>query len=262
MNTKFVTRADVLRRTGGIVALSVGVTLVMSGVMSIVAFGIDPDASVRVGSVTVCWLAMGAILSAALSGGLSYRTGCLLQKLMRAQAELLRLSHTDQLTGLLNRRGFDEAASAMLAEAHQANLAAVALMCDIDHFKTINDRFGHECGDAVLSQISEILQSFAAQNDILVARHGGEEFAALMIGATIDQAALYAETLRQMCAAKDIAHKGTFFHVTVSIGIAAHKCEADLSKIMRCADDALYAAKHRGRNCVVRTEVSTGSLAA
>lgn len=71
------------------------------------------------------------------------------------------MSRTDQLTGLLNRRGFDEAAISALEKAHGENLPAVALMCDIDCFKTINDQFGHEFGDAVLVQIGEVLNSFA-----------------------------------------------------------------------------------------------------
>ena len=75
-----------------------------------------------------------------------------------------------------------------------------------------------------------------------------------MIGATIDQVSLYAEGLRQMCAAREISHKGTCIHVTVSIGIAGSRGGADLAKVMRSADNALYAAKRRGRNCVVQTE--------
>jgi diguanylate cyclase (GGDEF)-like protein len=255
MNKKLVTRGDLLRRTASIVGISVGATLLLGAPMCFVMFGADLGASIHTGFAMACSLTMGIILSAALSGGLSYRSGLLLQELTRTQQELLRISRTDQLTGLQNRRGFDEAAAATLAEASESNLPAVALMCDIDHFKAINDRFGHEFGDAVLAQIGEVMQSFSAQNDIMVARHGGEEFAALMIGMTIDQATLYAEGLRQMCALKEISHKGASMHVTVSVGVAASRGGAELSRIMRCADDALYAAKHRGRNCVAQTEV-------
>ncbi|MDB5581598.1 MAG: hypothetical protein JWR80_6774 [Bradyrhizobium sp.] len=80
---------------------------------------------------------------------MSYRANLALQHLPLARAELWRISRTDQLTGLLNRRGFDEAAIAALKKAHGENLPAVALMCDIDRFKTINDQFGHGFGDAV-----------------------------------------------------------------------------------------------------------------
>jgi diguanylate cyclase (GGDEF)-like protein len=262
MNNRLVTRADVWRRTARIVALSVGATVVLGWLMSILLFGIDPDATVRGGYATTASLVIGVLLAAALSGGLSYRSSCLLRELTRAQAELLRLACTDQLTGLQNRRGFDEAATAAIADASEANLPAVALMCDIDHFKAINDRFGHEFGDAVLTQIGEVLRAFAADNDILVARHGGEEFAALMVGATPEQAMAYAEGLRQLCALREISHKGTSINVTVSVGIAASQGSADLTKLIRAADDALYAAKRRGRNCVVRADSVAGIRAA
>ena len=193
---------------------------------------------------------------------MSYRSGRLLQQLMQAQAELLRIARTDPLTGLMNRRGFDEAAAAILSEAGEAKQSVVALMCDIDRFKAINDRFGHEFGDAVLAQIGEVFQAFAAKESILVARHGGEEFAALIVGRTLDEVASRAERLRRMCAAKAISHKGTSIRVTVSIGIAASQGEKDLPQVMRCADDALYAAKHRGRNRVVQMEPSLWQLRA
>jgi diguanylate cyclase (GGDEF)-like protein len=254
MNEKLLTRGGVLRRTAKIVALSVSVTLVVTWVATKLSLGTDPDASVRVGFVTTLSLLVGSLLSGILSGALSYRSSRLLQQLVQAQAELLRIARTDPLTGLMNRRGFDETAAATLGEACAANQGVVALMCDIDRFKTINDRYGHEFGDAVLAQIGEVFRTFAIEDGVLVARHGGEEFAALMVDTTIDAVAQRAEHLRRMCAVKQISHNGTSIHVTVSIGIAMSQGETDLSKVMRCADDALYAAKHRGRNRVVQME--------
>jgi len=163
---------------------------------------------------------------------------------------------------LLNRRGFDEAAISALARAHEENLSAVALMCDIDRFKAINDGFGHEFGDKVLVQIGDVLRTFAQENGMLVARHGGEEFAALMIGVTNEKAIQYAEALLRACAAKEVLSEDISAHVTVSIGLTASHDEINLSKIMRIADQALYVAKHRGRNRVVRADVLADSLAA
>ena len=260
MHEKFLTHGGVLRRTAGIVALCVSVTVAVAWVAMRLTLGADPDASVRVGFVVVCSLVVATAVSVVLSGSLSYRSGRLLQQLMQAQAELLRIARTDPLTGLMNRRGFDEAAAVILSEAGDAKHSVVALMCDIDRFKAINDRFGHEFGDAVLAQIGEVFQAFATKESILVARHGGEEFAALIVGRTLDEVASRAERLRRMCAAKAISHKGTSIRVTVSIGIAASQGEKDLPQVMRCADDALYAAKHRGRNRVVQMEPSLWQL--
>lgn len=260
MTSKPLARGGPLRRTAAIVGLSVGVTIVVGVIMSVLLFGTDPGAAVTAGYATLCTLSIGTLITIALAGGLSFRSGRLLQRLMQAQDELQRIARTDPLTGLLNRRGFDETASETLAQAGQAHLPAVALMCDIDHFKAINDRFGHEFGDAVLAQLGDVFRAFAARDEILVARHGGEEFAALMVGASVDEVVLRAEYLRQMCAAKEISHAGMSIRVTVSIGIAPSHDEMDMAKVMRAADDALYAAKRRGRNCVVRTGASRWQL--
>ena len=144
-------------------------------------------------------IAVSVIVSASLSGAMSYRSALLLRQLTLTRAELVRMSRTDPLTGLLNRRGFDDAAAAMLAQAQRADREVVALMCDIDRFKSINDRFGHDFGDRVLVRIGGILRDFAAANDMLIARHGGEEFAALMVGVSADHAIRYAEALRRLC---------------------------------------------------------------
>jgi diguanylate cyclase (GGDEF)-like protein len=173
-----------------------------------------------------------------------------MQELNLTRAELLRLSRTDQLTGLLNRRGFDETASSILANAKATKVSAVALMCDIDRFKAVNDHFGHEFGDKVLVKIALVFDLFARQNGMLAARHGGEEFAVLMVGVTAEQAMEHANALRRACAATEISDGGVSAHVTISIGLAISQGTTDLSQIMRMADQALYGAKHRGRDRV------------
>ena len=177
-----------------------------------------------------------------------------MRDLTLARSELARISRTDQLTGLLNRRGFDEAAALALRSAFAAKLPAVVFMCDVDLFKSINDRFGHEFGDRVLAEIADVLRSFASRHGVLVGRHGGEEFAALMIGVSHEQAAQYAEDIRHACAAREISIDENSTRVTISIGFTVARDEVDLSKIMRVADRALYAAKHGGRNRVARAD--------
>lgn len=176
-----------------------------------------------------------------------------MQELTQTRSELARISRTDQLTGLLNRRGFDDAVTAALRSAHDAGHSAVVFMCDVDRFKSINDKYGHDFGDKVLVEMGDVFRSFGDQAGVLVARHGGEEFVALMIDISHEQAAQYAEEIREACAAKEISVDQNSTRVTISIGFTVAR-EADLAKIMRIADRALYLAKHGGRNQVARAD--------
>jgi diguanylate cyclase (GGDEF)-like protein len=201
-------------------------------------------------------LTISFVISVLLTGALSYRSALMMRELNLARSELQRISRTDQLTGLFNRRGFEETALSILAKARTAKTPITALMCDIDRFKAINDQFGHEFGDKVLIEIAQVFRAFAEQNDMLVARHGGEEFAVLIIGATIEQAMKFANELRQACAVTRVSNDGISTYVTISIGLTVSKNASDLSQIMRTADRALYAAKHRGRDRVARADIS------
>jgi diguanylate cyclase (GGDEF)-like protein len=260
VSNQIVTHKDVVRRTVGRVVIAVSLTVATSWMSITLQLGTDPDATVRVGYVTVSVVIVNAIVAALLTSGLAYQTALMMQELTLTRAEMQRVSCTDQLTGLLNRRGFDDAALVALARAKEANLPVVALMCDIDRFKSINDQFGHEFGDKVLIKMGDVLRSFAPAG-ILVARHGGEEFAALLIGVDNEQALQYAEKLREACAT-EVSHGGASTHVTVSIGVTSPQREADLPTMMRFADKALYAAKHRGRNRVVLVDMLADLIAA
>jgi diguanylate cyclase (GGDEF)-like protein len=127
--------------------------------------------------------------------------------------------------------------------------------------QSINDRFGHEFGDKVLSTVADTLRLFAQETGALVARHGGEEFAALMVGVTEEQAFRYAEDLRHACD-REVRNQGVSASVTISIGLAASLGEVELAKVMRAADQALYKAKHGGRNRVACTYASADQIAA
>jgi len=262
MAIQIITRADVLRHTAMRIVVAVSLTAALTLALTVMQLGTDPDAHVSVGFVAASVLGFGVIVAALLAGGLSYRSALMMQELSLTRAELLHLSRTDQLTGLLNRRGFDGAANAALARAQAENLPVVALMCDIDRFKTINDGFGHAVGDRVLVEIGDVLRRFAAKTGTLVARHGGEEFAALLIGASNEQAAHHAETIRRECAACEIPSEDGPVRITVSIGLTSSRGEIDLAKFMRVADQALYVAKHHGRDRVARTDVKADFLAA
>lgn len=262
MANDIITHRDALRHTAGRAAVSVGLTVVLTLSLCLWQFGPDPDAFVRTGFVTRSSIMISMIISGLLTAGLSYRSALMMRELALTRAELQRISGTDQLTGLLNRRGFDHAALSALTKACDAHLPTTVLMCDIDRFKAINDQFGHEFGDKVLIAIADVLRSFAERRQMVVARHGGEEFAIVMTGASKERAAQYAEELRQACATKEISNGETSACVTISIGLAECEGLTDLADVMRMADQALYAAKHRGRNRVVRADVLADSIAA
>jgi diguanylate cyclase (GGDEF)-like protein len=254
MTTQIVTHNDVLRHTARRVFVAVGLTFVMTVAIMLMHLGTNPAAVVPVGDVIIMSVCAAVTISAVLSGIMTYRSALLTQELTLTRSELSRISQTDQLTGLLNRRGFDDAASASLRSAYHTSQPAVIFMCDIDHFKSINDRFGHEFGDKALIEIAEVLRQFSRAHGALVARHGGEEFAALMIGISREQAELHAEEIRKACSAREISSGGISEHVTISIGFTVSRGETELAKIMRVADQALYTAKRRGRDRVERAD--------
>ena len=156
---------------------------------------------------------------------------------------------TDHLTGLLNRRAFYEGALSLCAHQARKNKPVSLLMFDLDHFKSINDRFGHAIGDAVLQTFAQVARSSMRADDIL-ARLGGEEFTAI-VPADLDVAGRIAERLRAAFEAAGVEIAGHAMGATVSIG-AATSAEpvTDLDALMARADEALYRAKHEGRNRV------------
>jgi len=161
----------------------------------------------------------------------------------------LKMALTDPLTGLYNRRYFMRHLEGVLSARQLANVAL--LMIDVDSFKIVNDRFGHQAGDAALELLGERLRLEARAVD-LIARLGGEEFAVVMIGAGLNEVAATAERIRAKLAAEEFAPAPeSAFPLTVSIGAAvAQACDIGMDKLMRAADRALYLAKARGRNRV------------
>jgi len=170
----------------------------------------------------------------------------------RANEELLVLATTDFLTGLPNRREF---MSRLDAEHNRLQRdvggRAAVLMLDIDHFKDVNDEYGHPVGDAVLRHLSALMRDSQRKIDVL-GRVGGEEFAALLPGADLDAAHAFAERLRQRIADTPLLLEGHSFSVTVSVGIAAlAPDDASGDAALVRADKALYSAKRSGRNRVM-----------
>jgi len=158
---------------------------------------------------------------------------------------------TDGLTGLVNHRTFQERFSSMLGRADRRTFAVSMLLTDIDHFKKVNDTYGHPTGDEVLRRVAVILKASARKIDI-VARYGGEEFAIVLEGTDRAGAFQLAERIRQEVAQQSFASPQGAFQVTLSIGVAGYPEDArDKAEIIARADQSLYAAKHGGRNRTV-----------
>ena len=158
---------------------------------------------------------------------------------------------TDGLTGLVNHRTFQERFSAMLTRAERHNFTVALLLTDIDHFKKINDTYGHPTGDEVLRRVAALLGGSARKIDI-TARYGGEEFA-LVLEATEREGALQlAERIRQEIGEQVFESSKGPFSATMSLGIALYPHDGRAkSELIKNADAALYAAKHGGRNRTV-----------
>lgn len=178
------------------------------------------------------------------------------QALEVANNKLLALNITDQLTGLLNRRGLDELLSLEWQRSLAAGRFLSIAMIDIDNFKGFNDCYGHMAGDKCLRQVSEALQK-CVRNEDLVARYGGEEIVMVLPGADSHTNYHVAERARGAMEAMGIPHKGSEKSIlTVSIGVVTRVPKADGSPndLLDIADMGLYKAKSAGRNCVKTAE--------
>jgi diguanylate cyclase (GGDEF)-like protein/PAS domain S-box-containing protein len=174
-------------------------------------------------------------------------------ELEQLHAALLEVANHDSLTGLYNRRAFRELGGQLFKTAYRNDASVSVLMLDLDHFKGINDRFGHAEGDRVLQAVAATLKATARDNDI-VTRYGGEEFVVAMLGADAAESQATAERLRLAIA----AICGLKIPITASIGVASCRPALhprgdethSLEVLLDQADQALYAAKNRGRNQV------------
>jgi diguanylate cyclase (GGDEF)-like protein len=175
-------------------------------------------------------------------------------RLVRMQKQFRHMAETDALTGAANRRAFMHYLDAQAGRAQRQAVPVAVVMVDLDHFKRINDTYGHAAGDVVLVQTVRTIQACLRERDML-GRLGGEEFAVVLPGATAPAAMDAAERLRQAVAALDIrADNGERIPVTASLGVASTDLSGQLEtaeSLLQSADEALYAAKEGGRDRVV-----------
>ena len=194
-----------------------------------------------------------------LAGLLPLLMGCIglmLRLRIHLIPELLRLAQVDALSGVLNRRAFLETATDLLQRARQINMPITLALIDIDYFKKINDSYGHDAGDQVIRQVSELLTR-SVRSDDLVGRLGGDEFV-LLLQMPHKTATQKLESILEQLQSTDagVCESQSVF-ISISVGIASSSGHADyeLSALMKDADAALYVAKDRGRSQVVNLEI-------
>lgn len=197
-------------------------------------------------------LGLAVWLSWRLSGGVLASLAAAHGQLQRQKEAAELLARTDALTGLANRRAFDEAAELEVQRTVRHNTPLALVLTDIDHFKVINDRFGHHVGDQVLQHFARVL-SASVRNIDLVGRWGGEEFAILMPGTTLEEAAQAAERMRVAVENTPLPLADGELRTTASFGVAAFSAATPtMISLLGRADAALYRAKDKGRNRVER----------
>ncbi|MDR0882733.1 MAG: GGDEF domain-containing protein [Candidatus Adiutrix sp.] len=169
--------------------------------------------------------------------------------------KLNKKSKTDQLTQLLNRRYIDDNLPALLENTTKVGRPLSVAMLDIDHFKKVNDAYGHPAGDYILKSVAGILPEFVRLNSDFVARYGGEEFLLCLPGTDIETCRRICERIREVVERKEFKFNGHHISITISIGLASSEEVENLTQdeIVQLADRRLYLAKARGRNQVVST---------
>jgi diguanylate cyclase (GGDEF)-like protein len=169
-------------------------------------------------------------------------------------SKLLNASMTDPLTGAMNRRALEEAVGREIAKTHRNGSPLSLIIIDLDHFKKVNDKYGHHAGDAILVHAVSKFRNIVRESD-LVARLGGEEFVIVLPNSGLDVASHIAERLRSSFKKNVLRFEGQSIPVTSSFGVAGHNGKGiDFEELLRQADEALYRAKEQGRDRVVLFE--------
>jgi diguanylate cyclase (GGDEF)-like protein len=203
--------------------------------------------------------AMISISHARLHDSLEQRVAERTAQLEEANRKLSALSMIDGLTGVANRRYFDEVLASECGRAQRTTRPLALVLLDVDHFKKYNDFHGHQGGDECLRQVADALRNSTRRKADLVARYGGEEFTVILPETGPELARDIAESIRRSIEALAIPHQhAPQGLLTISVGVATTTAgdRGSPAQLIRIADDALYRAKHQGRNCVVLARFS------
>jgi two-component system, cell cycle response regulator len=175
------------------------------------------------------------------------------ERIINLERRIMELADTDALTGLLNRRAFMERMEQEMSRAQRGKRPLSFILADIDHFKTVNDTYGHQIGDLVLKRFADRLATSTRPYDFL-GRYGGEEFVVCLAGADGIQAGSVAERMRQQIEDMKITLPDDLGTVRITASFGTNSCTVEygdkVDLLIKKADDALYLAKNKGRNCV------------
>jgi diguanylate cyclase (GGDEF)-like protein len=203
-------------------------------------------------------LALSLVIPLVVSSPFSFLICSALRDLDQARRSAITLARSDVLTGIANRRAFFEATSRTRRRGVDMQRSKAVLFADIDHFKTINDRYGHEAGDAVLKNFAELLRQCTRAED-LIARMGGEEFVAHVVGADPAALSAIANGLLQRVRGSEVDYCGHRILYTVSIGGALGPPSASIDNLLAVADAQLYDVKRNGRNAFQLADLLVGN---
>jgi diguanylate cyclase (GGDEF)-like protein len=174
-----------------------------------------------------------------------------LKRIERKNEELINSARIDGLTGLLNRPGFESVAAEVFAETRRLGQPVSALMCDIDAFRGLNERYGHQAGDCALKALAEVLEESVGRRSAIVSREGADEFGILLPGIDYKEAATIAEAVCEACEARALVQQDPAAKFTISVGVAtAASGASELGGLLRQTEGALYRAKRAGGNQV------------
>jgi len=275
--------ATVIAVTGAIAVLDRGFLIGIAGLVSVLLAGpyialdrrdlLKLNAVPLVAVAAILWAARldaFTVVNTAIFIALALAVSLLLARVFETsnrrafmlEQALTREARTDAVTGLRNRRSLEETAGVEVKRAARNGSAFAVVLCDIDHFKQVNDRHGHDSGDRVIRAVGELLRAVARESDA-VGRWGGEEFLAILPETSLDAAMILAERMRAVVAAAPMPVPGSP-RVTASFGVASEAPPAEpdpgcWDRVLRRADDAMYRAKSAGRN---RVEAAGGTLEA
>ncbi len=180
-----------------------------------------------------------------------YRSKAKVQdKLKYAHEQLKEIARTDPLTNLSNRRDIIEKIEYEQIRFERSKKSFVIIIGDLDFFKLINDRYGHDCGDYVLKEVAQIMRSTIRKQDI-VSRWGGEEFLFLLPETPLEGGKIAAEKIRKKIENSDLKYNNDIISITITFGVSIYNKVMDIDECIKKADQALYRGKNKGRNCVV-----------